>query len=132
MAEMNRKTCSKPLRLAVIREAECIGCTKCIQACPADAILGSLNQMHTVIAEECIGCDLCVAPCPVDCIDMIDAEIIPTSSIRQERAAHFRKRYHARKIRLQEPAIGKIELPLLSEKKSYIQAALERAKLKKY
>lgn len=58
--------------VAVIREDECIGCTKCIQACPVDAILGGPKLMHTVIASECTGCDLCVEPCPVDCIDMID------------------------------------------------------------
>ena len=57
--------------VAVIREDECIGCTKCIQACPMDAILGAAKQMHTVISEECTGCDLCVEPCPVDCIDML-------------------------------------------------------------
>ncbi len=57
--------------VAFIREAECIGCTKCIQACPVDAILGAAKLMHTVIAEECTGCDLCVEPCPVDCIDML-------------------------------------------------------------
>ena len=28
-------------KVAFIREDECIGCTKCIQACPVDAILGS-------------------------------------------------------------------------------------------
>jgi len=56
--------------VAYIREEECIGCTKCIQACPVDAILGASQQMHTVIAEECTGCDLCVEPCPVDCIEM--------------------------------------------------------------
>jgi Na+-translocating ferredoxin:NAD+ oxidoreductase subunit B len=61
----------KPKTVAVIREPECIGCTKCIQACPVDAILGAAKQMHTVIALECTGCDLCVAPCPVDCIDMV-------------------------------------------------------------
>ena len=61
----------KPELVAFIREAECIGCTKCIQACPVDAILGAARQMHTVIASECTGCDLCVEPCPVDCIDMI-------------------------------------------------------------
>ena len=60
--------------LAVIREDECIGCTKCIQACPVDAILGAAKQMHTVIAKECTGCDLCVEPCPVDCIDMVPVE----------------------------------------------------------
>lgn len=58
--------------LAVIREDECIGCTKCIQACPVDAILGAAKQMHTVIESECTGCELCVAPCPVDCIDLIE------------------------------------------------------------
>jgi electron transport complex protein RnfB len=61
-------------KVAHIREAECIGCTKCLQACPVDAILGAAKQMHTVIASECTGCDLCVEPCPVDCIDMIPAE----------------------------------------------------------
>lgn len=63
-------------RVAFIREAECIGCTKCIQACPVDAILGAAKQMHTVISAECTGCDLCVEPCPVDCIDMLP---IPTT-----------------------------------------------------
>ncbi|MDB6051678.1 MAG: Electron transport complex protein [Pseudomonas sp.] len=59
-----------PAQVAFIREAECIGCTKCIQACPVDAILGAAKLMHTVIIDECTGCDLCVAPCPVDCIEM--------------------------------------------------------------
>ncbi|MFC0267577.1 RnfABCDGE type electron transport complex subunit B [Kushneria aurantia] len=58
-------------KAALIREAECIGCTKCLQACPVDAILGAAKQMHTVIEAECTGCELCVAPCPVDCIDII-------------------------------------------------------------
>ncbi|WP_127555588.1 electron transport complex subunit RsxB [Saccharospirillum alexandrii] len=61
--------------VAVIREDECIGCTKCIQACPVDAILGAAKQMHTVIESECTGCDLCVEPCPVDCIDMVPIEV---------------------------------------------------------
>lgn len=61
-------------KVAVIREDECIGCTKCIQACPVDAIIGAAKQMHTVVADECTGCDLCVEPCPVDCIDMVAIE----------------------------------------------------------
>lgn len=62
-------------KVAVIREDECIGCTKCIQACPVDAILGAAKQMHTVISDECTGCDLCVEPCPVDCIDMVEVGV---------------------------------------------------------
>ena len=57
--------------VAVIIEAECIGCTLCIQACPVDAITGAAKQMHTVIANECTGCELCIPPCPEDCIVML-------------------------------------------------------------
>ena len=62
---------SPHIRVAFIREDECIGCTKCILACPVDAIVGAAKLMHTVIVDECTGCDLCVEPCPVDCIDMV-------------------------------------------------------------
>ncbi|QIR16173.1 electron transport complex subunit RsxB [Shewanella aestuarii] len=61
-------------KVAYIREEECIGCTKCIQACPVDAIVGAGKLMHTVITKDCTGCDLCVEPCPVDCIDMLPVE----------------------------------------------------------
>lgn len=57
-------------KIAIIREDECIGCTKCIQACPVDAIVGAAKLMHTVITSDCTGCNLCVEPCPEDCIDM--------------------------------------------------------------
>jgi len=61
-------------KVAFIIEDLCIGCTKCIQACPVDAILGAAKLMHTVIEDECTGCDLCVEPCPVDCIEMVTVE----------------------------------------------------------
>lgn len=64
-------------QVAVIREEECIGCTKCIQACPVDAIIGASKKMHTIMANLCIGCELCVKPCPVDCIDLIPRKIHP-------------------------------------------------------
>jgi electron transport complex protein RnfB len=57
--------------VVIIREADCIGCTKCIQACPVDAIVGSAKMMHTILIDECTGCDLCIPPCPVDCIDIV-------------------------------------------------------------
>ena len=61
--------------VAFIHEEDCIGCTKCIQACPVDAILGAAKQMHTIITSECTGCDLCVDPCPVDCIEMVTEQV---------------------------------------------------------
>lgn len=65
-------------KVAFIHEDMCIGCTKCIQACPVDAIVGGTKALHTVIKDECTGCDLCVAPCPTDCIEMIPVE--PTTA----------------------------------------------------
>lgn len=70
--------------MALIDETTCIGCTKCIQACPVDAIVGAPKLMHTVIAAECTGCELCLPPCPVDCITLVpraaDAAAVPTRS----------------------------------------------------
>jgi electron transport complex protein RnfB len=62
---------AKPPLVALVIEEDCIGCTKCIQACPVDAIVGAPKRMHTVIAELCTGCELCLPPCPVDCIDLV-------------------------------------------------------------
>jgi electron transport complex protein RnfB len=56
---------------ALIDEAACIGCNRCVTACPVDAIAGLPQRMHTVIAAHCTGCELCLPPCPVDCITMV-------------------------------------------------------------
>src|SRR6185503_18440877 len=58
-------------KAALIEEARCIGCTRCIEACPVDAIVGAQGLMHTVVEAWCIGCALCPPACPVDCIDMV-------------------------------------------------------------
>ncbi len=60
-----------PAQVVVIVEADCIGCTKCIQACPVDAIIGGAKHMHTVIEPLCTGCELCIPACPVDCIELL-------------------------------------------------------------
>lgn len=63
-----------PHRVAEIDESRCIGCAKCLPACPVDAIVGAPRLMHTVVADLCTGCELCIAPCPVDCISMVPAD----------------------------------------------------------
>lgn len=102
---------AQPPLVASIREAECIGCTKCIQACPVDAILGAAKQMHTVIVDECTGCELCVAPCPVDCIDLLPHPSWQAADSDTERDAYLarraslgRKRFQARQRRLERQA----------------------------
>lgn len=90
-----------PPLVAVIDEAICIGCTKCIQACPVDAIVGAAKRMHAVIAAECTGCELCLPPCPVDCIALAaiaDAPLAREGVMR--RAAYARTRFEARNVRL--------------------------------
>jgi electron transport complex protein RnfB len=85
--------------VAVIDELRCIGCVKCIAACPFDAIVGADRLMHTVIAAECVGCELCVAPCPVDCIEMISVPArAPDERLRLARQAKVR--YRSRRDRL--------------------------------
>jgi electron transport complex protein RnfB len=59
--------------IAMVVEQDCIGCTKCIGACPVDAIIGGAKHMHVVIESICTGCKLCVPACPVDCIVLLPA-----------------------------------------------------------
>src|SRR5882757_5094801 len=81
--------------IAVIDETRCIGCFKCVLACPVDAIVGAAKQMHTVIAAECSGCELCIPPCPVDCIVTAPRpEELPAPATM---AAPWRQRHVARK-----------------------------------
>ena len=61
-----------PNQVAYIIEEECIGCKKCIDACPVNAIHGAPNLMHSVIEDICTGCELCIPPCPVDCIELLE------------------------------------------------------------
>lgn len=75
----------RPPQVAVIDEEICIGCTKCIQACPVDAIVGASKLMHTVIASWCTGCELCIPPCPVDCIALEASSALPDAGLSRAR-----------------------------------------------
>lgn len=87
----------QPVQVAFIIEDLCIGCTKCIQVCPVDAIIGASKRMHSVIAVECTGCELCIPACPVDCI-----ELHPDGRERLSDAESSlaRARFDARAVRL--------------------------------
>ncbi|MBI4696669.1 MAG: RnfABCDGE type electron transport complex subunit B [Gammaproteobacteria bacterium] len=91
-----------PAALARIREAECIGCVKCLDVCPVDALVGAARQVHTVIAAQCTGCALCLPPCPVDCIELVPAAVERPMHGAAERsfAAVTRARAAARSRRL--------------------------------
>ena len=99
----------RPPMVAFIDEARCIGCAKCLPACPVDAIIGAQRFTHTVVAELCTGCDLCLPPCPVDCIELrpaLDASgralpLPATLRELQQRGDLFRLRYEASRARRQ-------------------------------
>lgn len=134
--ELDTSRGEAPAQVAYIREAECIGCTKCIQACPVDAIVGAAKLMHTVIADECTGCDLCVAPCPVDCIEMRPAtNVLPIvgglathahelheRSLKRDRA---RRRYEQRTARLQREETHRLAERLARAKRPATAAPLQ-------
>ncbi len=96
-----------PPRVAVIDEERCIGCAKCLPACPVDAIVGAQRFMHTVLSAQCNGCELCLPPCPVDCIEMrpvadVDGTPLPIADLRllQAQAPAHKRRYEAHLARL--------------------------------
>lgn len=125
----------KPRALARIVEADCIGCTKCIQVCPVDAIVGAAKWMHTVVADDCTGCELCVPACPVDCIVL---EPIPLTQIDQSHADQARRHFQRREARLAqqrerreaELAARKVEVGTQAGPVNPVLAALARAKAK--
>jgi Na+-translocating ferredoxin:NAD+ oxidoreductase subunit B len=108
----------------VIHEDICIGCTKCIQACPVDAIIGSAKLMHSIIRTECTGCGLCIPPCPMDCIDLTNVTVL---DYKPEQA---RQRYQNKLLR-QKAFADNATLPVKNEKLAFIQAAVARAKAKR-
>lgn len=82
--------------VVLIDEPRCIGCARCLDACPVDAIVGAQGLMHTVVEPWCIGCDLCVPACPVDCIETV----APRSawSVAERRAAGQRARQRQQRL----------------------------------
>ncbi len=126
----------KPRTLARIVEADCIGCTKCIQACPVDAIVGASKLMHTIIADDCTGCELCVPACPVDCIVLLP---MPASQIDRAHADAARTHFHRREARLAqqrqqrdaELAAHKAAVAEHAVQRNPVLEALARAKARK-
>jgi H+/Na+-translocating ferredoxin:NAD+ oxidoreductase subunit B len=108
----------KRIAVALIDEARCIGCTRCIDACPVDAIVGAQGFMHTVIAAYCTGCELCLPPCPVDCIDLVPPPGPWTAA--DARGAKQRATFRKNRISDQEPKTSP------ADRKAVIAAALQR------
>ncbi|AKG16241.2 iron-sulfur protein [Moraxella bovoculi] len=89
------KQTQRPIEVrAIINEPDCIGCTKCIPACPVDAIIGTAKHMHSIITDLCTGCELCLTPCPVDCIELVEYPRILSDEQRIDEQSNLRRRYH--------------------------------------
>ena len=42
---------------------KCKGCTLCARTCPADAITGSVREVHMIDPEKCLKCGACMEKC---------------------------------------------------------------------
>ena len=42
---------------------KCKGCTLCTRTCPADAIIGSVREVHMINPEKCVKCGACMEKC---------------------------------------------------------------------
>lgn len=121
----------RPPQVAIIREPLCIGCTKCIQACPVDAIVGTGKKMHTIIADECTGCELCVPVCPTDCIDLTP---IDDYHFNKDKARSRHQAKLDRQAAQQQQTRTRYAQKKSTEKQAkldYIQAAMARVQAKK-
>ncbi len=129
--------------LAVIDEAWCIGCTRCLDACPTDAIVGIHKRMHTVIEPHCTGCELCIAACPVDCIAMETATPGRTGwqAWSSAQASHARERYELRRARqgrieaqagMPDAALSVSTADAHAHKRATIEAALAKARTRRH
>ena len=78
--------------VALVDESRCIGCTRCIAACPLDAVIGAQGLMHTVVEPWCTGCGLCPPACPVDCIDMVAPRGEWSEALQQAAGLRARRR----------------------------------------
>lgn len=132
----------KPHQRVVIQEDVCIGCMKCIKACPVDAIFGAAKLMHTVIEDECNGCELCIPVCPVDCIYItaLAHDKTPNEEQKQTLSDQYRQRYEAKQRRTEEKQKQRREkhlkakpsqLKSAEQRKAEIKAAIARARNKK-
>jgi electron transport complex protein RnfB len=130
-----------PLTVAVIDEQWCIGCTKCLEVCPTDAIVGTHKQMHTVIEPHCTGCELCIPVCPVDCIGLepVSGSATGWAAWSPAQAESARRRYQQRRVRLGQdqqlrdaasglPAATAAAQDAAAARQAVIAAALQRAR----
>lgn len=97
----------QPDSVARIDPAACIGCARCLPACPVDAILGAQYHLHTVLERDCNGCELCVAACPVDCITVLQRG---PSQPPPPSADDNRRHYESHRARLQAAARERAQL----------------------
>jgi electron transport complex protein RnfB len=121
-----------PRRRAVIDEAACIGCTRCLPVCPVDCIVGGAKSLHVVIAALCTGCERCLPACPVDCIvlEVVDRERTGWQAWGEAQAARARERYAAQRARLkaQERAATSPPAPAAEQRRALLDAVLQRAR----
>lgn len=127
---------------ALIDENNCIGCGKCVQVCPTDAIVGARKLLHTVLPQQCTACGHCLNVCPTDCIALA-TKGYPALSTRQEAILTEQKRQRSAQRAVQQnsvvtpviftptPLTPPRSAPSVDQRKQAIADAIARVKAKK-
>ncbi|MGQ9661889.1 MAG: NAD(P)H-dependent oxidoreductase subunit E [Kiritimatiellia bacterium] len=66
------RRCKALIRYAI--SEDCIGCTRCAQHCPVEAIEMRPYERHEIDPIKCTRCDTCRQVCPVEAVKIVDNE----------------------------------------------------------
>ena len=129
-----------PVTIARIDPMACVGCRKCIDVCPQDAIVGASGLNHALIPSACSGCGLCVPACPMDCISLHECDhpiersaMAPAHLARHDETKRRQLKYdeQARRAHLKAKRTGSHTALTKNNRLKYMQEALARVNQKK-
>lgn len=121
---------------ALIDEANCIGCGKCIRVCPTDAIVGAKQLMHTIIPQFCTSCENCINACPTYCISLSTPGEAMSEAQEQQLTARKNQRLGRDStpstILTFKPELATTQaVPTLAQRKQHVADAIARVKARK-
>lgn len=76
--ECKTGTCKEMVKYIVTDK--CVGCTKCVKACPVEAIPYTPYEIHSIDTNTCVLCGLCIDECSYNAIKKVSINYVPTQN----------------------------------------------------